>query len=71
MVKFIKNSFKFEIDMFCSKFMDVDSENDFYGYIIIFKCKEIVNGFDDGIYKLENFVIRGEIVKFIINFIEK
>lgn len=71
MAKFIKNSFKFETDMSCSEFTDVDSENDFYGHITTLKCKEIVNGFDDGTYKPENSVTRGETAKFIINSIEK
>lgn len=65
--KFIYNALGFQEDFSCGVFPDVGSTNPFYREINTLKCKNVIGGFDDGTFRSELPVNRGQMAKFIDN----
>ncbi len=65
--KFIYNALGFQEDLSCGVFPDVGSTNPFYREINTLKCKNVIGGYDDGTFRSELPVNRGQMAKFIDN----
>jgi hypothetical protein len=66
MAKFVVNALEIEKDTTCTAFSDVSPDHVFYTPIMTLKCHGIVQGFEDGSYKPEAFVTRGQATKFLV-----
>jgi uncharacterized surface protein with fasciclin (FAS1) repeats len=67
MAKFVRRTFfGYSADTSCEAFPDVGTDNPFYTEITTLKCKGIVGGFEDGTYKPDQNVTRGEAMKFVV-----
>lgn len=49
------------------EFSDVPSENTFYGSVRCLACRGIVSGYNDGTFKPDNLVTRGQLAKIVSN----
>jgi hypothetical protein len=67
MAKFIRRAYSLPAKTSCTSFSDVSTDHTFYTDIISLKCTGIIGGFEDGTYKPEQTVTRGQAMKFIIN----
>jgi hypothetical protein len=66
MAKFVVNALGIEENTSCSAFSDVPEDHVFYTPIMNLKCNGIVTGFEDGSYKPDAFVTRGQATKFLV-----
>jgi subtilisin family serine protease len=66
MAKFIKNAYGFGTDTSCGAFPDVGTDNTFYKEITTLKCRGVIGGFEDGTFKPELNVTRGQAMKFVM-----
>jgi hypothetical protein len=65
MAKFIVNAFSIPYNTNCNSFSDISVNTPFYQEITTLKCHNIIDGYPDGTFKLNNKVTRGEMAKFI------
>jgi hypothetical protein len=66
MAKFIKNANNVDTDTSCGDFPDVDENNTFYTEITSLKCADIISGYEDGTFRSDIRVSRGEAMKFVM-----
>jgi subtilisin family serine protease len=66
MAKFIKNAYGFGTDTSCGAFPDVGTDNTFYDVVTTLKCKGVIGGFEDGTFKPDLNVTRGQAMKFVM-----
>jgi hypothetical protein len=66
MSKFIKNAYKIKTDTGCGDFPDVSKSNTFYTEITTLKCKGVIRGFDNGSFRPDLYVTRGQAMKFVM-----
>jgi endo-1,4-beta-xylanase len=67
MAKFIKNGFNIPTNTTCGDFPDVKPTHGFYTEITSLKCANVIGGYPDGLYRPNQFVIRDQMSKFIVN----
>jgi hypothetical protein len=67
MSKFIRRAFSIPVDTSCPDFPDVPSNNTFYTEITSLKCSGVIGGFEDGSFKPDLEVTRGQAMKFVMN----
>jgi hypothetical protein len=69
LAKFIANAGNYDQNNYGNMqfFPDVDSSNTFYSFINTLKGYGVINGFEDGTFKPDTPVTRGEAAKFIVN----
>jgi hypothetical protein len=67
MAKFIRRAFAITEDTSCGNFPDVEPDHVFYTEITSLKCSGIVSGFEDGSFKPDEQVTRGQAMKFVMN----
>jgi len=73
LAKFIANAGNYDLNKYgnTQSFSDVNSSNTFYSFINTLKGYEVINGFEDGTFKPDTPVTRGELAKFIVNGFDK
>jgi secreted trypsin-like serine protease len=73
LAKFIAKAGNYELNTYGNtpSFSDVDSSNTFYSLINTLKGYGVINGFEDGTFKPDTPVTRGELAKFIVNGFDK
>ena len=73
LAKFIAKAGNYDLNTYGNTqfFPDVDSSNTFYSLINTLKGYGVINGFEDGTFKPDTPVTRGELAKFIVNGFDK
>jgi hypothetical protein len=66
MAKFITNAFQLPTNTTCQPFSDVPSNHTFYPVIMSLKCNGVSSGYEDGTYKPDEPIRRGEAMKFVV-----
>jgi secreted trypsin-like serine protease len=73
LAKFIAKAGNYDLNQYgnTKSFSDVNSSNTFYSLINTLKGYGVINGFEDGTFKPDTPVTRGELAKFIVNGFDK
>jgi hypothetical protein len=66
MSKFIRRAYAFENNTTCGDFPDVPSTHTFYTEIMSLKCAGVISGYEDGTFRPDELVTRGQSMKFIM-----
>lgn len=66
MAKFIRRAYAFNEDTHCGAFPDVPETHTFYTDATTLKCRGIISGYEDGTFRPDERVLRGQSMKFIM-----